>query len=190
MRNSIRKKLIDRAFDHREKELKDRRPIIAKMAYEEIVTPEEQKRMAALPPEWFPSGKRVEIEDHADDDYRGYQREWIHWDMTWAEPYPYDRILKIGAKKMSDDLLQAVEEQVAAEIELGETKAAAVASTQALLDSYNWVEDLVTGWPEAASVIHEVVTTGGVMRDLPAVTSLNSLLGLPPGQVRHEHHNA
>lgn len=92
--------------------------------------------------------------------------------------------IKLKAEQMSDGLLLAVEEQFKAERDLWNARRDAIINTTAVLASYNWVEDLVTGWPEASSVIHEVVTANGVIRDLPVVTHLNDLLGLPPGGKR------
>lgn len=182
MRESIRKKLIARAFDHREKELLDRRPTLAKMIFDEIFPPAEQDKAAELPEGWLPITTTVIVSDNENERYYGWKDQQIYsLDLPFSERHPAMLTVKLKAQQMSDGLLLAVEEQFKAERDLWHALNEANRNTTAVLASYNWVEDLVTGWPEASSVIHEVVSSNGVVRDLPVVTHLNDLLGLPPG---------
>lgn len=184
-RESIKNKLIARAFDHREKELLARRPTLAKMIFDEIFLPAEQDKAAQLPEGWLPYTTTVELRDAEGGNFEGWKGHSVYQlDLPFSERHPAMKSIKLKAEQMSDGLLLAVEEQFKAERDLWNARRDAIINTTAVLASYNWVEDLVTGWPEASSVIHEVVTANGVIRDLPAVTHLNDLLGLPPGGKR------
>jgi hypothetical protein len=182
MRDSIKKKLISRAFDHREKELLDRRPALAKLIFDEIFSPTDQEKAAELPEGWLPYTTSVEPVDYEGNAIEGWHGQRVYsLELPFSERHPAMVSTKMRTTKMSDGLLEAVEEQFKAERDLWKAKKDAETNTIAVLASYNWVEDLITGWPEASSVIHEVVTSNGVIRDLPVVTHLNDLLGLPPG---------
>lgn len=185
MRDSIKKKLISRAFDHREKELLERRPALAKLIFDEIFTPSEQAKAELLPEGWLPITSSVDIRDRENEYLEGWKGQTVYsLDLPFSERHPSMLSIKMKTSQMSDGLLLAVEEHFKAEQDLWQAKKDAERNTVAVLASYNWVEDLITGWPEASSVIHEVVTSNGVIRDLPVVTHLNDLLGLPPGGSR------
>lgn len=182
MRESIKRRLMERAFDHQEKELMARRSEIAKLAFDEFFSPEDQKRAAALPQGWMPTTTTIALRDQNGDRYAGWKGYDVYdLDLPFGELHPHNESVKLRANQMSDGLLEAVEEQFKAERDLWSTKQVAEKQVTATLAAYNWVEDLVSGWPEASSIVHEVVTTSGVLRDLPVVTGLNQLLGLPPG---------
>lgn len=72
-RESIKNKLIARAFDHREKELMDRRPTLAKMIFDEIFPPAEQAKAEELPEGWLPYTTTVELRDAGGENFEGVE---------------------------------------------------------------------------------------------------------------------
>lgn len=168
----VRNRLIARSFDPRRDSLDREEKQLAQGLYEQLFSAEDRARMDALPDGWLPIAGSLHVDPGPSEsniklEFDGTRRHPARWStiVKWGDLPEVAQAL-VQEHNQADKLLKSERDKTSREV-------------QALLDGFRTVEQAQEAWPEAANIIGEVVGAPRI-RTLPAVTTLNAALDLPP----------
>jgi len=176
MKERVRYRLLERKFTPLRHEQEAKVKAFATALVRGQLSPEEWRMADKLPDGWLPllgSAKFVTIDNPGGAGY-------VNVALEQAVRVPSDLFNRThGPKNMTEEQWATYEGLRAAEKKRGQDYSALTLQIDAQLAGFRTVEAAMEGWPEAADLIAEVVGQARV-RTLPAITTLNAALDLPP----------
>jgi hypothetical protein len=172
-REDLTEALLARAFDQRERNVNDALAALALEAYEAHYGRAEVQAMDRLPEGWLPTSKslRFELDDRTHTVELGHPVRVPARDTGMQYSFPLRSV----------DLPDRLRTLLARRTELARERQGAKTETMALLRKFSSVEQLRKQWPEARSIIDQVILdTPEPSSGLPMVAELNRRLDLPP----------
>jgi hypothetical protein len=175
-KNGVVTRLLDRKFDPIRDKLDARKKDWAYNLVRSQLTPAQWEMAERLPEGWLPlmTHVRLSVLDNANSS--AYET-WTLEEALFAPSNLFNK--RFGELDVKAEVWA---ERVAIEAAIKANAAAraqAKREADALLGTFRTVEAAIEGWPEAASIIQQVCGAAKPTQ-LPALTSLNAALDLPP----------
>ncbi len=175
-KEKIVRQLLDRKFNPLTEANNKAVADVARSILHAQLTTEEWALIGTLPPYWVPRISKVRLHDED----AGYKTSYDEVDIGGSEAVPALLMGKtLGAAEAGPELWARYRELQREEAELKAQRNQLSREATALINSFRTIEEACEKWPEAAPVIIEVA--GQPMpTTLPALTTLNAALDLPP----------